>query len=85
VARSRYQSYLLHEAEMSRSLLNIAKRHEAANRYAEPGMVGVRHVGGDYTARDFFLMRVTPRDAPCTNIFAGLDEALSSKEVEVEL
>jgi hypothetical protein len=70
MTRARHQSYLL---------------HEAANRYAKGGTVWVGHVCADDAARDFSLMGVTPRNTPRTNIFPGLDEALSSKEVEVEL
>jgi hypothetical protein len=70
VARARNHGYLL---------------REAPNRYAKPRVVGVRHVCANDAPRDFSLTRITPRDTPRTNIFAGLDEALSSKEVEVEL
>jgi hypothetical protein len=45
----------------------------------------ISHIDGDYAARDFPLMGVTPRDMPRTDIVAEFDEALSSKEVEVEL
>jgi hypothetical protein len=48
-------------------------------------MAWVTHVGGDYTARDFSLMGVAPRDTPRTNIRAGLDEALASEVIEIEL
>jgi hypothetical protein len=48
-------------------------------------MVWVRHIGGDYTARDFPPMRVTPGDTPSTNVGAELDETLSSEVIEIEL
>jgi hypothetical protein len=70
VARARYQSYLL---------------CEPANRYSKPSMAWVSHVGGDYTAGDFSLMRVSPRDTPRTDIGTELDEALPSEVIEIEL
>jgi hypothetical protein len=47
-------------------------------------MAWVSHVGGDYTARDFSLMSVPPRDTPRTNIRARLDEALAGEVIEIE-
>jgi hypothetical protein len=69
VARARYQSYLL---------------RELADGYSKPRMPWVSHVGPDYTARDFSLMRVTPRDTPRTEVGAELDEAFSSEAIEIE-
>ena len=48
-------------------------------------MVGVSHIGGDYTARDFSSMRGTPRDTSCPDVGAEFDEPLSSEVVEIEL
>jgi hypothetical protein len=48
-------------------------------------MAWVSHVGGDYTARDFSLMRATPRDTPHTDVGAELYEAPPRKQVEVGL
>jgi hypothetical protein len=70
VARARHQSYLL---------------REPANRYSKPSMAWVSHVGGDYTARDFASMRVTPRNTPRTDVGAELDKALPSEVIEIEL
>jgi hypothetical protein len=58
--------------------------YEAANRDLKPSTAGVSHVGGDYTARDFSLIRVAPRDTACANAGADLDEALSCKLIEIE-
>jgi len=69
-ARARHEGYLL---------------CEPANRYSKPAVAWVSHVSGDYTARDFSSMRVTPRDAPSTDVGTELDEAPSSKVIEVEL
>jgi hypothetical protein len=46
-------------------------------------MVCVRHIGSNYTARDFSL-RVAPRDAPRTGVGAGVDEALAGEVIEIE-
>src|ERR1700730_6311661 len=70
MTRARHQSYLL---------------REPANRYSKPSMAWVSHVGGDYTARDFSSMGVTPRDTPRTDVGAETDHALSSEVIEVEL
>ena len=48
-------------------------------------MVCVRHIGSNYTARDFSLMRVAPRDAPRTAVGAGVDQALAGEVIEIEL
>jgi hypothetical protein len=70
MARSRHQSYLL---------------HEAANRYAKPSVVGVRHVCANDTLCDFSPVRITPRDTPRTDVGAELDEALTGEVIEIEL
>jgi hypothetical protein len=59
--------------------------YDAADRYTKPGMAWVSHIGADYTARYCSVMRVTPRDAPRTDVGAELDEALSSEVIEIEL
>ena len=71
VARARDQGYLLQETIDS--------------HYSKPGMAWIGHVYADYAARNFSLMRVTPRDAPRTDVGVELDEALSSKVIEVKL
>lgn len=48
-------------------------------------MAWASHVGGDYTARDFSSMRVTPGDTPRSDVGAELDEVLSSEVIEIEL
>jgi hypothetical protein len=70
VARARDQGYLL---------------CEPADRYSKPRTAWVSHVGGDYAARYFSSVRITPRDAPRTDVGAKLDEALSSEVIKIEL
>jgi hypothetical protein len=70
VARARHQSCLL---------------SEPADHDSKPSMALISHVGAHYTARDRSLMRVSPPDAPRTNVSAKFDETLSGKLVEVEL
>ncbi len=48
-------------------------------------MAWIRHIGGDYTARDFSSMSVTPRDTPRTDVSAEPDESLLSESIEIEL
>ena len=69
VARSRHQSYLL---------------HEAAHRYSKPG-IWISHVCANDAARNLSLTGITPRYTPRTDVGPEFDETLSGELVQVEL
>jgi hypothetical protein len=69
MARARDQSYLL---------------HEAANRYAKPG-IWISHVCANDAARNLSLTGITPRYTPRADVSPKFNETLSGKLVQVEL
>jgi hypothetical protein len=64
---------------------SLRASNATSNGYFKPGMIWIAHIGRDLTSSNFPPIRAIPHYAAPTDIGAELDEALSSKRIEIEL